>query len=314
MGVWHFLSMGASPGAVTSALAYIKRRYEEQHVAFFGGDSGRLKVKKVSGMVIFTTPEVRKCELSAPRERRYIDNRYGTDKGPEFPLGDTQGRLRAFEIVCGFIREEFQTMLDEERGKVYWLEASYHDLDFNLNQVARAFCSLSPPGKTGREIWINLTGGSNVMNIAALLTTVMSGVTGRAYYTYTRDIRLLRPVDDTHFWYDIPVLKVNFDQDYETILRVLEEREGEWVNSDELFERVKQHRWQFGAEKGDFAPDYLNKLDGWLIERDNDCNRLSPAGQRFLELIEDDLMRALIYKEQLPTQLLFDDVFEEVSL
>jgi len=251
MGVWHFLSLGKSPGAVTSALAYVKKHYEEEDVDFFGRDSGRSKAKKVSGMVIFTTPEVRNCVLSA-RGGKYIDNLYGMDKGEELPLGDAEDNLRTFEVVLDFIRAEFQEMLRAERGKVYWLEASYHDPEFNLNQAVRAFCALSPPGTTGREIWVNLTGGSNVMNIAALLTTVMSGVTGRAYYTYTRDIRLLRPADEADFWYDIPVLKVNFDRDYEAILRVLEEQE-DWIERSELFKRVKQRRWQFKAEKDSFV-------------------------------------------------------------
>jgi len=312
MGVWHFMSLGESPGAVTAALAYVKRRYEQNDIAFFGSDSGRSKAKKVSGIVIFTTPEVRHGQLSA-RGRIYVDNRYGFDQGKELPLGDDKDNLITFEVVRRFISKEFQEMLGEERGKVYWLEADYRTLDFNLHQVARAFCVLSPPSTTGREIWVNLTGGSNVMNIATLLVTAMSGVTGRAYYTYTRDIRLLRPADESDFWCEIPVLKVNFDRDYEAILRVLKEKGG-WVDSNELFACVKQHRPQFRGTKGSFAPDYLNKLDGWLIERLNDRNRLSPAGQHFLELVDDDLMRALIYKEPLQTPLSLNDVFEEVTL
>lgn len=312
MGVWHFMSLGESPGAVTSALAYIKRRYEQNDLAFFGSDSGRSKAKKVSGIVIFTTPEVRHGQLAA-RDRKYVDNLYGSDKGVEFPLGDAKGNLATFEIVRRFISDEFGAMLSQERGKVDWLKASYHDLDFNLRQVVHGFCALSPPGATGGEIWVNLTGGSNVMNIAALLTTAMSGVTGRAYYTYTRDTHLLRPAHEADFWYDIPVLKVNFDRDYEAILRVLEEQ-GDWVEASDLFSRVKQRRPQFRATKESFAPDYLNKLDGWLIERQDNRNRLSPAGQRFLELIEDDWVRALIYKEQLRPGLLPENVFEEVPL
>jgi len=313
MGVWHFMSLGESPGAITSALAYIKRRLEQDDKAFFGSDSGRHKVKKVSGIVIFTTPEVRHRKLLA-RDKKYVDNPYGSDKGQEYSLGDTTGNLITFEVVRRFIANEFRAMLQEERGKVYWLKASYHDLDFNLRQLVRALCVLSPPGETGREIWINLTGGSNVMNLATLLITVMSGITGRAYYNYTRDIRLLRPARETDFWYDIPVLKLNFDRDYETILQILFEQ-GDWMQSDALFNQVKQRRWQFRATRETFAPDYLNKLDGWLIEREGDRNRLlRPAGEQFLDLVKDDLIRALVYKEPLPEPLLPTEVFEEVSL
>jgi hypothetical protein len=312
MGVWHLLSLGESPGAVTAALAYIKRQYELGNVAFFGNDSGRSQAKKVSGIVIFTTPEVRYGRLVAGG-RTVVDNAYGCQQGRTFSLGNKQSKITTFEIVRGFIRDEFGPMLAEERGKLYFLEASYHDLNTNLRQMIRAFCALSPPGKTGREVWVNLTGGSNVMNIAALLTTVMSGITGRAYYTYTRDIRLLRPASEADFWYDLPVLKVNFDRDYEAILRVLHDA-GAWIESSELLERVSAERWQFAAAEETFAADYLNKLDGWLIERNGELNRPLPAGERFLELISDDLSRALIYKEPLPQPLSPEDIFEEVLL
>jgi hypothetical protein len=312
MGVWHLLSLGESPGAATAALVYIKRRYELNDVTFFAGDSERRQAKKVSGIVIFTTPEVRYSRLDA-RGREIVDNPYGSEQGKTLPLGNAQGKITTFEIVRRFIGDEFGAMLAEERGKLYFLEASYHDLDTNLRQMIRAFCALSPPGKTGREVWVNLTGGSNVMNIAALLTTVMSGITGRAYYTYTRDIRLLRPAREADFWYDLPMLKVSFDRDYEAILRVLKEAGG-WIESSELLKMVKGKRWQFTATEDTFASDYLNKLDDWLIECGGRSNRLLPAGERFLQLISDEMSRALIYKEPLPQPLKLGDIFEEVPL
>jgi hypothetical protein len=263
-------------------------------------------------MVIFTTLEVRNGELYARDDDKYVDNLYGTDKGEENTLKNAEGKIRTFAVVMDFIRDEFQEMLREERGKVYWLKANYHNLDFNLDQVVRAFCCLSPPGKTGKEIWVNLTGGSNVMNMAALLATAMSGITGRAYYTYTHNIRFLRPVNESEFWHDVPVFKVDFDRDYEAILRALKGRD--WVDSSELLERVKTSRWQFRADKNSFAPDYLNKLDGWLIEREGESNRLSLAGRHFLDLMENKWMRALIYKEELQSPLSPSDVFEEVPL
>lgn len=312
MGVWHFMSLGESPGAVTSALAHIKRKFEKNVVAFFGGDSNRDKVKKVSGIIIFTTPEVRQGQRPIGK-RVCIDNRYGMGQGKEVFYGNESDLSSAFDIVHQFINSEFQEMLSAERGKVFWLAANYHNLDFNLRQVARAFYALSPPGKTGKEVWVNLTGGSNVMNLAALLATALSGITGRAYYTYTQDMRLLRPANEADFWYDVPVLKVNFDRDYEAILKALD-TEGGWLESDELLARVRQQRWQFSASKETFASNYLNKLDGWLVEREGNRNRLlQPAGRRFLDLINDDLIRALIYKEPLSRPPGLADILEEVT-
>lgn len=312
MGVWHFISMGESPGAVTSALAHIKRKYEQNDVAFFGGDSNRDVVKKVSGIVIFTTPEVRQGERPIGK-RICKNNRYGMENGEDIECGSEPGIPSAFEVVQKFIADEFGEMLQEERGKVYWLEANYYKLDFNLHQLARAFYALSPPGKTGKEVWVNLTGGSNVMNLATLLITVISGITGRAYYTYTQNTGLLRPANEIDFWYDIPVLKVNFDRDYEAILQVLE-AQGDWIESDALFNQVQQQRWQITVSKEIFVANYLNKLDGWLIERDGSKNRLlHPAGKQFLDLIRNDVVKALVYKEPLPEPIKLADVFEEVA-
>ena len=110
------------------------------------------------------------------------------------------------------------------------------------------------------------------------------------------------------------MLKVDFDRDYEAILRVLKEQ-GDWVEAKELFDRVQQRRLgEFRGTKETFASDYLNKLDGWLIEREGNRNRLSQAGHRFLKLIDDKIIRALIYKEPLETPLSLNDVFEEVPL
>lgn len=309
MGTWHFLSMGESPGAVTSALAYIKRQYEQNNVAFFGSDSNREKVKKVSGIILFTTPEIRNGNRP-PKERECIDNKYGSSIGREISYG--KGVKSAFDLVCEFISDEFGTMLQEERGKVYWLEASYHDLDFDLRQVIKAFFALSPPGQTGKEVWVNLTGGSNPMNIACLLATALSGITGRAYYTYTQNTQLMRPADEQDFWYEVPIIKVNFDKDYEVILQVLSDC-GDWLESEKLLNLTKQKRWEF--QPNDFARDYLNKLDGWLIERNGSQNRLKqPGGQRFLELINDGFIRALIYKEPSNNVLEVIDVCKEVRL
>ena len=312
MGVWHLMSLGESPGAVTAPLAYIKRRFEQGDVSFFGSDSGRHKAKKVSGIIIFTTPEVCHKQRCAGN-KKYKDNSYGSDQGPEYSLGDDKGNLTTFEIVRKFIAKEFEAMLQEEKGKVYWLEANYYDLDFNVRQLAQAFLALSPPGKVGREVWVNLTGGSNVMNLAASLVTSLSGITGRAYYTYTQNIQLLRPASEANFWYDLPVFKVNFDPNYEAVLRVLDENGG-WVDSDKLFSLVQQRQYgQFPAERGTFARDFLNKLDGWLIERDGNKNRiLQPGGKRLLGLIADEHIRALAYKEALAKPLEFGEIFEEV--
>ncbi len=312
MGVWHFLPLGESPGAVTSALAYLKQRYMQNDVAFFGIDSSRIKSKKVSGIVIFTTEGVRTKTLKA-KNKSYVKNNYGSEKGEELPLGDKNGNLITFDVVLKFISDEFGEMLKEERGKVYWLEASHYDLDFNLEKLFQAFYALSPPNRTGDEVWINLTGGTNVMNLASLLVATMSGISGRSYYNYTNNIRLLQPANESTFWHDIPMLKLNFDQNYETILRALPDSD-EWMDECKLINILRGANFPDVDDDKKFKRNYLNKLDGWLIERDGNRNRISPAGKRFLQRMDDELVRALVYKRPLENSPKKTDVFEELRL
>jgi hypothetical protein len=126
MGVWHFLSLGESPGAVTAALAYIKRQYELNNVAFFGSDSGRSQAKKVSGIVIFTTPEVRYGRLVAGG-RTVVDNPYGSPRGRTLPLGNRQSKITT--CLC-----------------------SKSTLTATMRQFF-AFCKMQKPGSKAASFW-----------------------------------------------------------------------------------------------------------------------------------------------------------------
>lgn len=323
MGVWHFLSLGDSPGAVTAPLEYIKRRYEAHDAAFFGADERRPEPKKTSGIVLFTTTDVRDAKRHDSKQRFYFENLYGQNKGGrEIPLNPGRGYLKTFQVVKDYLKENYAAMLAEEVGKVYFLEAKLLDLDFNLRQLARAFYALSPPNETGKEIWVNLTGGTNVMNLAVHMMTTLSGVAGRAYYTYTENTAFLfpdSPDNEKRFWYEVPVLKVDFDHRYEILLKTVADRK-DWIYAQDLFNRVGHQIFppevDTDTRRRSFAPNYLNKLDGWLLERnlEDDSLRISDAGQKFLDLLKYPELRALILKEPLAAPIQLKDVFEEIPL
>jgi hypothetical protein len=321
MGVWHFLSLGDSPGAVTAPLEYIKHRYEAHDAAFFGADERRPQPKKTSGIVLFTTSDIRHDKRHDSKQRFYYENLYGRNKGGhEISLNPGRGYLKTFQVVKDYIKKNYAATFAEEKGKVYFLEAKLFDLDFNIRQLARAFYALSPPGQTGREIWVNLTGGTNVMNLAVHMMTTLSGVAGHAYYTYTENTAFLfpdSPDSDKRFWHKVPVLKVDFDHRYEVLLKTVAEKQ-DWIDAEELLNLIgyKIYPPEVDTEtrRKAFTPDYLNKLDSWFIERHNNSVRLSDSGRKLLLLLEQPELRALVLKEPLPNPIQLKDVFEEIPL
>lgn len=315
MGIHHILPLGMSPGVVTSPLAYIKHQYDRQNTEFFGRDSNRDAVKKTSGIVIFTTRDIYEGKLL---DNNYVDNPIDSRQGK--PIG--KHTTKVIDVVKKYIRTEYGKMLEEERASVYWLEASSNDFDFNLMQLIKAFHVLSPVDSVGREIWVNLTGGTNIVNIALSTATALSGVTGRQYYTYveTDDVKFLRPLNvGGAFWCELPVLKLNFDLAYEVILRVLLEVEGA-IEAD-LLSLVLQDRAMrnvldpFTDEVQKFRKNYLNKLDGWLIKRDaTNLLTLSDNGHKFLKLIDEPLVKSFLYKTPLNIPLSKETVLREIEL
>lgn len=297
MGVTHFLSLGRSPGATTAAIAYIKNRFEKNDSDFFKGQR-----KKFSNIVLFTTPEIKNGELKA---YDYTDNCYGSSHGKDF----IKAQQNVIDAVVNLIKNEIGNELKEERGKIYYCQADKDDFRRNLTNLVKAVLYLSPLAKVGKEIWMNLTGGTNVMNIAILLASFLSGLIGRIYYTFVPadQMKFLRPVSDENFgWVDIPMIKIGFDENYYEILNTLSPEY--WVNSKVLLSKIKNKASYFTDINWErFKQEFLNKLHGQgLIDRNNEENRLSETGKELLSWMEEELFRAFIFRGKEEYQLDFE--------
>ncbi len=283
MGITHFISLGKSPGGATAALAYVKKRFDEKDTKFFAGSLGGIQ-----NIVLFTTPEIKDgTEISYP----YKDNQYGSNQGKKINSGNV------IDVVTSFIEKEFGEILKKEKGKVYYCEASTSDLEKNLRNISKVVLSLSPSGKTGKNIWMNVTGGTNVMNISMLLASFLSGLISRTYYTFVpkEHNEMLRPVNEENFWIDIPSIKIGFDENYYEILKILG---NEWLNQIELLNRLKGSNNYFnGVSEDVFKREFLNKMDSQgLIKRDGNKNKLSGAGEKILDLLEDSHMKSFVFR------------------
>lgn len=306
MGIYHILPLGVSPGVVTSPLSYIGYQYKKGNIDFFGRDSNRENevVKKTSGIVLFTTKKIFEGKLL---EHECVDNQLDSRRG----VIKTKS-VKIIDVVKEFLRKDkdLNEMMNEG-AKVYWLESRPSEFNFNLEQLLELFHYLSPIGKVGKEMWVNITGGTNVVNVALSMATALTGVTGRQYYTFVPqdDIKYLRPPEITDkFWCDIPVLKIIFDRVYEIILRVLSEIGA--ISATDLFELVQQECGKqnifdlFQAKEDEnrdiFKKNYLNKLDGWLTVRPSQTEiAISDNGKTFLKLIDNPLVQSFLYKKPL---------------
>jgi hypothetical protein len=196
-----------------------------------------------------------------------------------------------------------------------------NNYEAGFETVARAALHFAPPESTGRNIWANLTGGTNVMNAALFQVAVLSGLISRLYYTFVaerRYVNYLQPptTDSARFcWDEVPLFKTAVDEVYRAVLEELQEMNGAWCDGKELLTRLKSRAWGHlgqvqaqgiaAMEFQTFCQEFLNKLDGRELERrklpDNTKMpevRLSPRGKRLLEQLESPLYQALIQRGQ----------------
>ena len=104
-----------------------------------------------------------------------------------------------------------------------------------------------PLGKVGKEVWINLTGGTNVVNMALQLAAALLGRPARLYYVLSDDIRCLRhtvPIDDIgtgrdRFWVEIPAIYLRLDPTTAALLETLEQHCSA-IADDELLGRLQE--------------------------------------------------------------------------
>lgn len=288
MGITLFMPLGQSPGALTSPLAYFKYKIEYRDTLFFGGIP-----RNIQNIVIFTTPEIKSGKL---KSYPYINNEFLSSTAQEKGNNNSENVI---DIILEFIRSELGVMLNSERGNVFYCQASANKVEDNLKALARAILYLSPPGKTGREIWMNVTGGTNIMNISVLLAACLSGLVARIYYTFVprEDQKFLCPTARFE-WIDLPCIKIGFDEEYYEVLEILRDIDT-YLSATQLLGRLKSLESQYfqNMPLQTFIREFLNKLDGQgLIERKNETNKLSWTGKKLLDLLDEELIRDLVLR------------------
>lgn len=297
MGVVHFAPLGTNPGAVTSALAYLQHNQDRPPFA------GTFKGQIVESVVLFASSDVRRGQT--PSNECIWNDYMSTNIRQRWRERD---RTNAIDIAFDFIKREIAPGMPS-KGSVYCWVVDPHNFDDCFEAAAKAALALGDPQGVGKNIWANLTGGTNVVNAALLEVAFLSGLISRIYYTFVADEggrKYLQPIadDEARFrWDEIGVVKTAFDEAYYTVLRQLAEK-GDWCEDEELLGRLKGVDWKhFPAEMniGTFRQQFLNKMDGNELERDTPEGYhvwLSERGRQMLQRINGPLFQTLVARGQ----------------
>jgi len=245
MGVYHLMGLGRSPGTVIGPLTYLAHRYRRWNMAdqrFFARSgearhrAAHQKVGDIQALVLFTTREV--FEGTSPAYG-YIDNLPGQKSGPQQPPGPMRDILRTL------LQKEWPTISGgRTSGAVFWCIVDRRDIRLTYERVVRVIAALSGTGGQGKELWINLTGGNNVMNFALELAAALSGDVARLYYVQAEDEiaeKCVRFTAENGYWVDLPVMPLAFGDLRQAIIELLSRHKE--ISLGDLYSHLRNEYW-----------------------------------------------------------------------
>jgi len=246
MGVYHLMGLGRSLGTVIGPLTYLAHHYQRwnrEDQAFFAGageaaprQAGQ-KAGDIQALVLFTTREIL---AGAVPSFDYVENPPGRVAAAPLQKG---GPMK--EVLGSHLRREWPAISGgRPEGIVFWCEVDRRDIHTTYTRVAQVVAALAGTGGQGKEIWINLTGGNNVMNFALELAAVLSGDVARLYYVQAADgqaEKCLRFTAEDGYWVNLPIIPMGLEPLRQAILELLT-RAGP-LHQGELYERLRGEYW-----------------------------------------------------------------------
>ncbi|MFZ4657661.1 MAG: hypothetical protein ACOYNY_11655 [Caldilineaceae bacterium] len=290
MGVYHFMGLGLSVGAVSAAISYLgarRQRWNPVDQTFFAlsGERGQKlddKPGDIEALVLFSTADIRTGrEIS----RDYILNRPGTVSG-----SDVSGQ-RISEMLRKVLPSELIATTERTEVSLYWCDVMRDDPVTTFERVMAVLLATKSPGRMGKEIWINLTGGNNIINSALNLSASLTGMPARMYYLLSTNDACLRHTvperelgtDADHFWVEPPIPYIAFNPNHRALLRLLEEEiKGEAIEIDFVLDWL-QNVDDFGSISGDTRQEKLKLFRRLYI--------VPLRAQRLLDLLDDNTIR-----------------------
>lgn len=208
MGIYHLMGLGTSIGAVTVSWKLLLEAQLNPNLGLYTGSgeiSGDDESGKPEALVIFTSEKIKdKKDDFRDKEEKYkipclykLNDLYNSGKSRK-EIETSTGRLRC--LVESRVEEDLRAWWSqcrtskELKGKntreksyslpIYWVGLPLDNFSEAFRRVYLVLKCVRNTGKLGKEIWLNLTGGTNLMNLALLSTASLIGGTALSYYTY----------------------------------------------------------------------------------------------------------------------------------
>ncbi|KPL85490.1 hypothetical protein [Herpetosiphon geysericola] len=309
MGVYHFMGVGRSVGAVTCAVDYIEKALQmstkpnppesiQRLLKNSGGiNHSEKNAGSIEALVLFSSPEVVERKLAA---FDYIGNASPCDVRTEI------------EQALVKIWKSFDP---KEKRKVYWCKLNINNFQECLQRVIRVTYHFSAPNRQGKEIWCNLTGGANVINLALMSMAQLTNKSSKQYIItqgkeYEKFINVpnaiaMNPNIDSYFNV-FPFIQTSIDQI--NVYKILELLKENPLTTNDLYSRYKN--FNDNLDLRSFTQVHMTKIYGQGYtnrDRQTDINSITREGLDFLEQMDN-----LIIDCHMPS--LYDDPnFDEDS-
>lgn len=276
MGVYHLMGLGRSPGTVIGPLTYLAHRYNRWNAddQRFFARSGEVrqrqageKVGDVQALVLFTTPEVLSGEAKA---FDYVNNPPGMITTMPKQSG---GHMKS--ILQSLLRREWPAISGgRKKGTIFWCKVDRRDIRTTYERVIHVVAALTSVGGQGKEMWANLTGGNNVINLALELAAILSGDIARLYYVQAENEaaeKCVRYTAEDGYWVDLPVMPLALGRLRQTIIQVLNDNGP--ISLEDLYSYLRSEYWDLSqglTSEETLRNEYLAPLwkQGLIAEAD----------------------------------------------
>jgi len=217
MGVYHLSGLGLNAGAITAPLTYVylmhrASRNNERAREFFetSGERGQTDPGVPEAIILFTSKGVIEGKGNQGIDRWFLSRTTGN-------IGES------INNYLGKMLNEYG--YNEIRYK-YMIEVKHEDF---YDCFKKIYLTLN--GLKNKEIWINMTGGTNQINSSLLIASGLQGVSARYYYFFQNQINLMHPDMEREtiensiietlpkYWFELPII---------------------WLDTEKLFDKLKE--------------------------------------------------------------------------
>lgn len=195
---------------------------------------------------------------------------------------------------------------DRKTVDLYWIEIDRRDFKQVFDRVIEIVLAFSSVGGQGKEIWCNLTGGTNIINYSLQLASVFTGDIARLYYVQSTNEEYADKCIRYHienenvfpYWIEIPIFPTALNPIEERIIQVIEEKQ--LIHTGELFNILNSEYYTIIPNSQSLMDNYLKPLwkQGFIKDEGDDCYSLSKRWREVKKPLEDIKKKKEIFKKE----------------